>query len=311
MPGEGPVHGAEQLPVDGSLPLLGALAQDGAETILGRLGLAPRGALRVLGHHPGKRVTLGDGGDLVVKGYASDPRTLVELLEALGRAGLTGPEPPLATAMLAYDPQLHVVVTPRLPGPSLRDVLRAGDAERVGTQAAAWLRAVARAPVAQGPDRGPRALLEDADTWASEIDDSALRAQALDVMARLAGSPPDEGPRALVHCSYRPQHVIDLPGGPGVYDWDGYGQGRLELDAGHFLVVMDRGTKGRPDRVANAARAGAALREAIADVTDADAVEWHRALMLVKHSWRMSRTATPDWRVRAAAFLDEARAVAA
>src|SRR3954470_4118574 len=88
------------LPADDSLPFLTAVARHGSRALLAPHGLEPTGVLRVLSHHPGRRIVLGDDGGLIVKAYARHPAGLVEALRSLERAGLTGPEPPLATRLV-------------------------------------------------------------------------------------------------------------------------------------------------------------------------------------------------------------------
>jgi len=152
--------------------------------------------------------------------------------------------------------------------------------------------------------------LLQAGTWAAELPDEHLRHRAEDVVARLAAAPPSEAPRVLVHTSFAPRHVIALPGGPGVYDWDGFGQGRVELDVATFLVTTERAAKGREEDLRAARRTQAALLDEVSAIADPRAVEWHRAAMLVKHAWRMANQRSSRWPERCSALLDAALAAA-
>src|SRR5207247_691384 len=56
----------------------------------------------------------------------------------------------------------------------------------------------------------------------------------------LARTQPKEGISRLVHGTLYARHIIDLGDGPGVIDWQRFGQGPVELDAGTFLGTVSR-----------------------------------------------------------------------
>src|SRR2546430_12637188 len=49
-----------------------------------------------------------------------------------------------------------------------------------------------------------------------------------------------ESAPVLVHGTLYARHVIDLGDGPGVIDWQQFGQGPIEFDAGTFLATIWR-----------------------------------------------------------------------
>src|SRR2546430_9302637 len=49
-----------------------------------------------------------------------------------------------------------------------------------------------------------------------------------------------ESAPVLVHGTLYARHVVDLGDGPGVIDWQRFGQGPQELDAGTFLATIWR-----------------------------------------------------------------------
>ena len=50
----------------------------------------------------------------------------------------------------------------------------------------------------------------------------------------------EHSPTRLVHGSFYARHILDTGDGPGVIDWQRFGQGPLEVDAGMFLATISR-----------------------------------------------------------------------
>src|SRR5207249_7122074 len=92
--------------------------------------------------------------------------------------------------------------------------------------------------------------------------------------------PIERGPR-LVHGTLYPRHILDLGNGPGVIDWQQFGQGPLELDAGTFLASITR-TRLRHDSLATeAAKAEEAFVSTTRALFDERALDWYWAAGLL------------------------------
>src|SRR5207247_167593 len=103
-------------------------------------------------------------------------------------------------------------------------------------------------------------------------------------------------------------HVLDLGDGPGVIDWQRFGQGPLELDAGMFLATIWRLGLLDETLAGQALRAEEAFLRGIAGLVDSRALAWHRAAALVRLANNMIKPIRRqgDWLGRAHALLAEA-----
>jgi len=90
-----------------------------------------------------------------------------------------------------------------------------------------------------------------------------------------------ESTPSLVHGTLYARHLIDLGDGPGVIDWQPFGQGPAEFDAGTFLATIWRiGPKDQ--RLAPEARHTEETDlPGTAGLVDAWAVAWYRAAKLL------------------------------
>src|SRR5205814_537568 len=70
---------------------------------------------------------------------------------------------------------------------------------------------------------------------------------------------PKNGSRRLVHGTFYARHILDQGDGVGVIDWERFGRGPLELDAGMFLATTWRYGLDHAPLAAEAARAEEAL----------------------------------------------------
>src|SRR5205814_7538499 len=78
-----------------------------------------------------------------------------------------------------------------------------------------------------------------------------------------------------------PRHILDLGNGPGVIDWQQFGQGPLELDAGTFLASITR-TRLRHDSLATeAVKAEEAFLSTTRALFDERALDWYWAAGLL------------------------------
>jgi hypothetical protein len=297
---------------DPMLPALRRLRRAGVASLLAPHGLtALDGELRCLNHHPGSRCTVlvpTAGGTVVVKAFAEDPVALVETVGALERAGLASGRAPSVPPLLAHDRELAFTVSPLWTGPSMRHLIRAGDGERAGVLAATWLRAAAAAPVWPGRAYGPHTVLAEADAWPAILAavDPGLDERVSAVLAGLRAAPPEGGPPVLLHGSFGPRHVLELPDGPGVIDLDNLGHGPIEIDAGMMLAALERLALARPHMGPSARAAIARFRDDIADLVDEEAVRWYRAGQLIRHAKRAATERTGAWEACMRALVDDA-----
>jgi aminoglycoside phosphotransferase (APT) family kinase protein len=95
-----------------------------------------------------------------------------------------------------------------------------------------------------------------------------------------------------VHGTLYDRHVLDAGDGPGVIDWQRFGQGPLELDAGVFLATVARHGLRDEATAREAARAEQALHEGSAGVLEPRALAWYRAAALLQLARRRLRRRT-------------------
>jgi Phosphotransferase enzyme family len=164
----------------------------------------------------------------------------------------------------------------------------------------------------QRPRSGLGGVLEAvwrrAREWAAGLrtaPDPAMRFAAAALPARPARARATESPPGLVHGTLYARHVIDLGDGPGVIDWQRFGQGPLELDAGTFLATVWRiGLKN--ERLTSEARlAEEAFVARTAGLLNACAVAWYRAAVLLRLACKCVRRRS-DWLAHGHALLREA-----
>jgi phosphotransferase family enzyme len=146
---------------------------------------------------------------------------------------------------------------------------------------------------------------------ASGADSEAALYDALHA-AGLAALPPrpararaTQSPPSLVHGTLYARHLLDLGDGPGVIDWQRFGQGPLELDAGTFLATVWRSGL-RDERLASEATlAEEAFVARTAGLLNACAVAWYRAAVLLRLACKCVRRRS-DWLAHGHALLREA-----
>ena len=312
------------LPDDAALPGIVAMRALGVSRALGlarallALGLedAPV-AMNLVGYSPGSRATLEvrvGQRRLAVKAYAEDPTPEAILYQALAAAGLSGDSGVRVPPLLAWDRDLRVLVIGWLEGPPAYDLVKQGQGQRAGELAAQWLRCAASLPVRLGPPFGAARTLNRAREWVSLLReaDPTLGDAATRLAASLAQVQPREDTPRLVHGTFYARHVLDLGDGPGVIDWQRFGQGPLELDAGMFLATVWRLGLDHEALAGEATSALRALLEGTRDVLDERALAWHQAaalLRLASKVYVVKRRKT-DWLARAHAQLAEAARLA-
>src|SRR2546421_10603117 len=127
-----------------------------------------------------------------VKAYASGASAEVALYDALHAAGLAGQSGARVPPLLAFEPNLEVVVIGWLEGPTASDLVKRGEGRRAGELAASWVRRVVSLPVSLGPPRGAAGILARTRTWAANLHaaDPVLGAAATVVAGMLALTQP-------------------------------------------------------------------------------------------------------------------------
>jgi len=150
-------------------------------------------------------------------------------------------------------------------------------------------------------------LWERARAWAADLRtaDPALRFAAAALPPRPTRARAVESPPSLVHGTLYARHVVDLGDGPGVIDWQRFGQGPQELDAGTFLATIWRiGLK--DEGLASQARlAEETFVARTAGLLNACAVAWYRAAVLLRLACKCVRRRS-DWLAHGHALLREA-----
>jgi aminoglycoside phosphotransferase (APT) family kinase protein len=306
------------IPRDLRLPVFDAIRARGIRAVLARAGISDRvtGATLLKRHGDKARCTLLlHGGDerLVLKAWDHDPATLVELLQALERQGLASGTAPTVAPLVGYDHELAFVVQAWLDGPSAQELLVGGAAPRAGALGAAWLRAVWASGVVVGPPRAAHDVLDDVRPRATALGeaDPGLGSLAAAVVDSLERTAPQRARRiVLQHGTFRTDQVVDLGDGPGVLDWDSFGRGAPEHDAGTFLAWLSYSGTARK-RASAEDEAAAAARSFLADLDglDGDALAWYRAAALLKFARHSARRYKPRRLRRAEALLQEARSL--
>ena len=299
----------QELPDDAALPGLVAIREAYLAGAIPLLGNRPI-ELGLSGYTPGSRATLEARAGrhrVAVKAYAKDAAPEAALYEALATAGLAGDSQVRVPPLLAWDRNLGVLVIGWLEGPTAEDLVKGGHGERAGELAARWLQRAALLPVKLGPPLGATQILGRARTWVAAVDavDPALGTAATRLAAKLEQTQPQEGAPRLVHGTLYARHILDCGAGPGVIDWQRFGQGPLELDAGIFLAsIWHLGMRHDP-LAPEAARAEEAFLAGTAGLLDQRAVAWHRAAMLLRFA-NKQKLRHGNWVARAQALLDEA-----
>lgn len=312
------------IPDDPTLPGLAAVRALGVTRALGlartvlALGLEDGPvSVQLLGYTPGARATLElrvGPRRLAVKAYATDPTPEAALYQALGAAGLAGDSGVRVPPLFAWDRELRVLVIGWLEGPTVHDLVKNGQGQRAGDLAARWIERSATLPVTLGLPFSSARMLRRAGEWIAELEgaDPALGAAAKALAAMLERTLPADGTPRLVHGTFYARHVLDLGDGPGIIDWERFGQGPLELDAGMFLATIWRLGLDHESLAGEAVGATDAFLARTGDILDERALCWHQAAALLRLASKVHvvKRRKDNWVARAQAMLDEAMRLA-
>ena len=304
-------HSHTGLPRDGAIPVLDAIATAGVRGALPFLDLPP-GDLEVTmrGYTEGKRMTVevrAAGRRVALKCYSMPPDLEANLYGTVAGSAGTVRIPRL----LGWDPDLRVMALEWLEGPSLQTLIKNGQGHRAGDLAAAWIREAEDIPVRFGDHLGAESLLGKAYKWTDRLGaaDHDLGSAAAIVARRLVATQPADGATRLVHGSLYDRHILDLGDGPGLIDWDCFGQGPAELDAAVFLAVVWRGGL-KPERHEAANEAREVFFQHTAGLLNESALAWHQAVTMLRLAHKKIRRGDDDARASARPLLAEAARLA-
>ena len=119
--------------------------------------------------------------------------------------------------------------------------------------------------------------------------DPAMRFAAAALPASPVRTRGTESAPGLVHGTLYARHLIDLGDGPGVIDWQQFGQGPVEFDAGTFLATVWRIGQKEERLAPEAARTEEAFLSGTAGLLNRCAVAWYRAAMLLRLAEKYGR----------------------
>jgi len=291
-----------------------AIRAHGVAAAIPSLGLNDRPVeVRLCGYTPGERATLevrAGPRRVAVKAYANNPVREGALYEALGAAGLATRSGICVPLLLARNRKLRLLVIGWLEGPSVHELIRHGRGERAGYVAARWFRQAASLDLGFGPRRGAAHALRKASEGIAAL---GLAHPELETIARslsrkLVRTRPRDGPPGLVHGTLYARHVLDLGDCTGVIDWQRFGRGPLEMDAGVFLATVARIALRHGYLAGEVAQAEEAFRRGTAGLLDERALLWHQAAALLRLASKPVNSAGGE-RLRARGKVDP-RAVA-
>ena len=287
------------LPTDPALPALNAIRTAGVAAAIPGLGLANGDVeLRLCGHTPGSRATFetrAEGRRFAIKAYAEDPTPEVELYEALAAAGLAGATGARVPPLLAWDRALRVLVIGWLDGVPTNQLIKRGQGRRAGELAARWLWRAAALPLKLGLPFGSGHVMYQVGKAVAGLTaaDPALGGVARSVAQLLSRSEPKEAVPSLLHGTLYARHILDLGDGPGVIDWQRFGRGPVELDAGMFLATLSRLALRHETHAAEVALAEEAFLAATRGLLDDRALAWYRAAGLLHLGGRLLKREPP------------------
>ena len=314
------------LPDDPALPGLRAIRAVGVAGAMLALGFddAPV-ELRLRAYKPGRHATLearAGHRHFAVKAYAQDPAPEAALYQALAAVGLASswPGPGLpdeagvrVPPLLAWERDLRVLVVGWLEGPTAHELLKSGQGARAGELGARWLQRAASLQVTLGPPFGAAGVLRRVGKWVGALSaaDPWLGNAAAELAGMLERKKPREETVRLVHGSLHDRNLLDVGGVPGVVDWQRFGQGPAEVEAGMFLAAVSRVGLMHESLAGEAARAETAFLAGTRGLVDERALAWHRVAGLLRLADRALTHEKNGWAARARVLVGEAARVCA
>jgi len=299
------------LPDDPALPALMAIHASGLADVMPALDLQGQPVELVLrAYKPGSYATLEartGSRHFAVKICAQQPAEEAAVYEALATAGLAGQSGVRVPPLLAWARERRMLVIGWLDGPTAHELIKSGQGKRAGELAASWLGRAASLPVKLGAPFDAAHMLRRAGKWTAALGtaDASLGTAAKALVGRLTRTQPKESTQRLVHGSFHDRNVLDLGDGPGVIDWQRFGQGSAEVEAGKFLAAVARVGLDGP-LAGEAARAEEAFLRGTTGLLNERALAWHRAAALLSLADRLLTHRQGDWEARAHTLLAQA-----
>jgi len=281
------------------LPGLAAIRTVGLAGAIPALGLGSDAVeLMLHGYTRGSRATLEARAGprrFAVKAYAEDPSPEADLYAALAGAGLAGDSGVRVPPLLAWDRDLKLLVIGWLPGRPANQLVKEGRGVHAGELAARWMKRVAPLSVKLGPPFGAARVLDKLNRYVASLSatDPSLGDTARTLVARLEQTQPQGHASHLVHGNLYARHILDTGDGPGVIDWQGFGHGPLEFDAGMFLATIWRLWLRHEPVAEEAARAEEAFLAGTSGLLEKRALAWYRAAAVVHLAHRLLRRNSP------------------
>jgi len=203
-----------------------------------------------------------------------------------------------------------------LDGPTAQTLVERGQGRRAGELAVRWLHCAATLKIKLGPPLGAACILERSRKWAAKLVafDPALGATSASLARVLEQTQPRDAEPHLLHGSLYARHVLDLGDGPGLIDWDCFGLGPLEFDAGMFLATIWRLGLQKEIKAQEAAHAVNSFLSGTTGLLDERALAWYWAAALLHLAERGAKPMArrpDDWKERAQTALEEAARLAA
>ena len=276
-----------RLPDDRALPALRTIRTSGLAAAMPdlRLGDGPV-ELRLLNYVPGSRATLDarvGNRRFAVKLYADDPAPEAEAYQRLADEGLAQDIGARVPRLLAWERDLRILAISWLEGPSASRLIREGQGARAGKLAASWLHSASRREGSLGPPRSSGHMLYrvGASVGAVSAADPVLGATAKVAARMLVRTQPEKETLQLVNGALYARHILDLGDGPGVIDWQQFGQGPIEVDAGMFLASVSRLALRRAASKDEATQATETFLSGIRGLSETTRLEWYWAAGLL------------------------------
>src|SRR5262247_2145567 len=302
-----------ELPQDSAIPGLAAIRAMGTAAMVSLGVFEDPVELRLRAHKHEVKATIEartETRHFAIELYASDPAPLVELYEAFAHAGVAGDSGARVPPLLAWDRDLRLMVVGWLEGPTARELIERGQGERAGELAAAWLARAATLPVTLGKLTGRELALRRTRKWVAKLHaaDRTLGESAQAVADLLARSPAKDGRIRLIHDAFHDRNVLDLHDGPGVIDWERFGQGPAEVEAGMYLasISAERLREDTESRATAVRQARQAFLDRASPLLDDRALAWYQAAGLVRKADRQLTKKRGDWHGRLTTLLEEA-----
>src|SRR6185503_15935682 len=134
----------------------------------------------------------------------------------------------------------RLLVVEWLHGPTTHELLGRQQGRRTGELAAAWMRRAESLQVKLGKRIDVERVLRRAAKAVAALRaaDPSLGDSSARLVGMLADTKPGERSIRVVHGALLDRTILDSGNGPGVIDWEHFGQGPPEFEAGKFLASI-------------------------------------------------------------------------